>query len=96
MRVADNNSGTKNSEARKTDAAHGVFFHAHHPGVANPAAGGAAHRGKQAKLRDPGVVAAPRKRAYHADFQPLQFFFAPSRRTSADADAAHRAGRTLA
>ena len=58
VRVADDDAGAKDGEAREGDAAHGVFFHAHDARVANEAAGGASDGGEQAELRDSGGVAA--------------------------------------
>src|SRR5579863_6050628 len=37
MGVPDNDAGTKDGEAGKTDVAHRVFFHAHDAGIAKPA-----------------------------------------------------------
>src|SRR5580700_10902014 len=96
MSVADNDARTKDGEASKTDGAYGVFLHAHYPRIANPAPDRASRSRKQAKLGDPGVVAATRKGADNADLKPFQFFLAPSRRSSADSHTAHGADGALA
>src|SRR5580704_4104888 len=77
MSVADNDAGAKDGEAGKTDVAHGVFLHAHYADIAKPAAGCASCCGKQAKLGDSGLMAAARKGADDAEFESLQFCFAP-------------------
>jgi hypothetical protein len=95
MSVANDDAGAKNGEAGKTDVAYGVFLHPHDAGVAKPAAGRASCGRKQAKLGDPGIVAAARKGTDNAEFKPLQFFFAPAHRSGTDAHATHRADGTL-
>src|SRR5271163_3804158 len=96
MSVADNDTGAKDGEAGKTDVAHGVFLHAHDAGIANPAAGCASYRGKEAELGDSGVMAATCKGADDAEFKSSQFFFAPASRSRTDTHTAHGAGGTLA
>jgi hypothetical protein len=96
MSVANNDAGAKDSEAGKTDFADGVFLHTHYADISKPAAGCASYRRKQAKLRDSGVVAAPRKCTDDAKFKSFQFFFGPACRTRADTCAAHCADGTLA
>ena len=78
MSVADNDAGAKDGQAGKSDAAHGVFFHAHYAYIAKPAAGCASCRRKQTKLGDSGLMAATRKGTNDAELKPLQFFFAPA------------------
>src|ERR1700689_3733032 len=96
MSVADNDAGAKDGEAGKTDVAHGVFLHAHDAGIAKPAAGCASCRRKQTKLGDSGVMAATRKGTDDAEFESLQFFFAPALRSRTDTHTAHGADGTLA
>ena len=71
MSVADNDAGTKNCEAGKTDAARGIFLHAHYADIAKPAAGRTSYRGKQAELGNSRVMAATRKSADDAEFKSL-------------------------
>ena len=96
MGVADDDAGAKDREASETDAAQVVFLHAHYADIPKPAAGCASYGRKQAKLSDPGVVAATRKGADDADFKSSQLFFAPAYRSGTDAHTAHSANRTLA
>ncbi len=95
MSVPDNDAGTKDGEAGKTDFAHGVFLHTHDAGLAKPAAGCASCCRKQAKLGDSGVMAATCKSTDDAEFKSLQFFFAPAHRARTDTHTAHRADRAL-
>jgi len=95
MSVAGNDAGAKDGKARKTDATHGVFLHAHYAGIAKPAVGCASYRRKQAKLGDSGVMAATRKGTDDAEFKSLQFIFAPAHRSGTDTHTAHRADRAL-
>jgi hypothetical protein len=78
MSVANNDAGAKDGEAGKTDFADGVFLHTHYADISKLAAGCASYRRKQAKLRDSGVVAAPRKCTDDAKFKSFQFFFGPA------------------
>src|SRR5271170_4832105 len=96
MSVADNDAGAKDGEARKTDFADSVFLHTHYADLSEGTAGCASYRRKQAKLRDSGVVAAPRKCTDDAKFKSFQFSFGPARRTRADTCATHGADGTLA
>ena len=96
MSVANNDAGAIYGEAEKTDIAHSVFLHAHYSRIAKPAASCASCRGKQAKLRDSGVMAATRKGTDDADLKSLQFFFAPPRRSRTDTHTAHGADGTFA
>src|ERR1700761_8123821 len=95
MSVADNDAGAKDGEAGKTDATYGVFLHAHYADIAKPAAGCASYRRKQAKLGDPGVMAATRKGTDDAELKSPQFFFAPAHRSRTSTHTAHPANRTL-
>jgi len=96
MSVADNDAGAKNCEAGKTDAAHGVFLHAHYAGIAKPVAGSASCRRKEAELGDSGAMAAPGKGTDDAEFKSAQFFFTPAHRSRTDTYTAHGANGTLA
>jgi hypothetical protein len=96
MSVADNDAGTKNCQAGKTDAAHSIFLHAHYPDIAKPAAGCTSYRRKQAELGDSGVMATACKGTDNTEFESLQFFFAPAHRSRTDTDTAHGASGTLA
>jgi hypothetical protein len=96
MHVADNDAGAKDGEAGKTDAAHGVFLHAHSTDITKPATGVASCSRKQAKLSDAGIMAAPRKSADDVEFKSLQLFFAPAHRSRTDTHTAHGADGTLA
>src|SRR4051794_32528246 len=96
MNVADNDAGTKDGEAGKTDAAHGVFLHPHDANITKPASGGASYRRQQAELGDSGDMAAARKGADDADFETLQVVFTPAHRSGTDTGTAHGASRALA
>ena len=96
MSVAYDDAGAKDGEASKTDVAHRVLLHAHYADISKPAASSAPDRGKQAELGDSGVVAATRKGPDDADLKPLQFFFAPARRSRTETDTTDGADGTLA
>ena len=95
MGVADDDAGAKDREAGESDAAHGIFLHAHYADIAKPAMGRASCGRKQAKLGDSGFMAAPRKGTDDTELESLQFFFAPAHRSLTHSDAAHGTCRTL-
>jgi hypothetical protein len=96
MHFADYDAGAKDGEAGKTDAAHGVFLHAHYTDISKPATGVASYSRKQAKLSDAGIMATTRKGADDVGFKSLQLFFAPAHRSRTDTHTAHGADGTLA
>jgi len=93
--VADYDARAEDGEAPETDAAHSVFFHAHHAHVAKSAFGCASDGGKEAEPFKPGGVTSAREGAYDAEFKTFQFFFGPAHGSGADADATDGAGWAL-
>src|SRR5882757_5617568 len=88
VRIACDNSRTKNREALEADPLNRLFFEPHDPHIANPAFRGASHCREQRKPCDtPGPTTAG-KAPDHANFEGLQLLLAPLQAAFADANTA--------
>jgi hypothetical protein len=84
--VAGDNARTKNRQTLEAYRLNRLFLQPHHPRIANPAFRGASRCREQRKPCDAPGLATAGKTTNHADFEGLQFLFAPLQAAFTDAN----------